>query len=386
MQPGEEPARAAAPAADVAPSSAVQPPLPSPGFGGARGAAPEEDRGICVAIGRNGKPVRLTANTPGAFLECLDSASIAWVNFAVDDLAKDGELVATMLGFSGSLVGVLLKHESSTYEDFEAEVGLRLPVIRTERLEVTILPLLVLVRKGLVLTLHERGKVTRIQKFTKYADTFMRKIPADAPWNDKLTIMLTRIINENNERNFDGLRSIEDQGDRIGEALVNPTVDRRHLGVQIYEMKHALIVYLQALWASLDVIQSLRYGDAEVISDDETLLARVGILADDVTRHIQLSEHMSEVLASGLEVVQSIYNNQLQVLNNRLAMVVAWLTLLGTAVLVPNTLATILAVGAVPIGPQDAPWYFALLAVSTIVATGFAWLWVKRQGFLKTGD
>lgn len=373
MALGDRPARAAIPAADIRPAAPATPALPP------TAARPDEERGICVAINLQGKPVRLTANSPGAFIECLDQASIAWVNFAVDDLAKDGELVASMLGFSTSLVGLLLKSDISAYEDLESEMGLRLPVIRAEGLQVSVLPLLVLVRKGLVLTLHEAGKVTRVQKFARYADTFMRKIPAEAPWNDKLTIVLTRIINENNERNFDGLRNIEDEGDKIGEALVTTQTDRRSLGLRIYEMKHALIVYLNALWGSMDVIQSLRYGDAECITDDETLLARVGILADDVTRHIQLSEHMSEVLASGLEVVQSIYNNQLQELNNRLALIVAWLTLLGTAVLVPNTLGTVLAPY---LTADDLWWYVPLLVGATVIATGTAWWWVRREGLL----
>lgn len=38
--------------------------------------------------------------------------------------------------------------------------------------------------------------------------------------------------------------------------------------------------------------------------------------------------------------MQSIYNNQLQSLNNRFALVTAYLTVLGTAFLVPNTIAT----------------------------------------------
>jgi magnesium transporter len=372
----EEPLRAAttAPPAQAAAPTAT----PAP--------RPEEERGICVAITHEGKPSRLSGGKPSAFIQTLDQAGIAWVNFAVEDLARDGELVATMLGFSGSLVGLLLKQSEGAYEDLETELGLKLPVVKVHGLSVEVFPLIVLVRRGLVLTLHEAGHVTRIQKFARYADTFMRKIPADAAWNDKLTIVLTRIINENNERNFDGLRSIEDVGDRLGEQMALETVDRRTLGKGIYEMKHALIVYLNTLWVSLDVVQSLRYGDAEVISDDEKLLSRVGILSDDLTRHIQLSEHMSEVLASGLEVMQSIYNNQLQILNNRLAFVVAWLTLLGTAVLVPNTLATILGNNAFGLGPRDVGWYTALLVVSTVLSTAAAYMWLRKQGWLRHGE
>ncbi len=47
------------------------------------------------------------------------------------------------------------------------------------------------------------------------------------------------------------------------------------------------------------------------------------------------------MLASGLEVLQSIYNNQLQILNNKLALLGAYLAIIGTALLVPNTIATV---------------------------------------------
>jgi magnesium transporter len=91
---------------------------------------------------------------------------------------------------------------------------------------------------------------------------------------------------------------------------------------------------------------------------------------------------MSEVLASGLEVMQTIYNNQLQALNNRLALVMTYLTIVGTAVLVPNTLATIFGNSAFEMGPKDIPWYAALLVISTVVATALTYFWVKKQGWI----
>jgi magnesium transporter len=100
-------------------------------------------------------------------------------------------------------------------------------------------------------------------------------------------------------------------------------------------------VYMNALWGTLDVVNSLRYGDAEVITDDEKIIQRITMLSSDINQQIGLSEHMSEVLASGVEVLQTIYNNQLQMLNNRFAWVGTWLAVIGTALLVPNTLATI---------------------------------------------
>ncbi|MBI4394349.1 MAG: magnesium transporter CorA [Euryarchaeota archaeon] len=349
---------------------AMQPPeaKPDPGL---------EKRGVCIAISRAGKPVRLFADSPSEFISCIKDAEIAWVNFSVQDLDKDGVAVASLLGFSGSLVTFLTEHRQSAYDDRETELGIKLPVVRVHAMDVDTFPLVVLIRRGLILTLHDKN-VTRMAKFARYADTFMRKIKPETPWNDKLTIVLIRLINENNDRNFDGLRSIQERGEDLGKYLINPTQPSTTLGPQIYSMKHALIAYLDALWATLDVIQNLRYGDAELISDDETILGRVGVLADDVTRQISLSEHMSEVLASGLEVLQSIYNNQLQLLNNRLTFVVTWLTILGTAVLVPNTLATILSNPAYGLGPADAAWYTTVIVGSTAGATVLTWFVVRR--------
>jgi magnesium transporter len=163
---------------------------------------------------------------------------------------------------------------------------------------------------------------------------------------------------------------------------MDPTMPRDRLGPKIYEMKHALITYLNALWQSVDVLHALRYGDAQLITDDPKLLYRINLLTEDVNRQISLAEHLSEVLASGLEVLQSIYNNQLQALNNRLALVMTYLTIVGTAVLVPNTLATIFSSSAFDMKSSDIGWYVALLVVSTVVITGLVYWWVKRQGWI----
>ena len=163
---------------------------------------------------------------------------------------------------------------------------------------------------------------------------------------------------------------------------MDPKTPRALLGPQIYNMKHALITYLDALWETVDVLHDLRYGDAELLTNETSLLNRLGYLADDVSRQIGLAEHMSEVLASGLEVLQSIYNNQLQAMNNRIALLMTYLTVLGTAVLVPNTLATVFSNSAFAMGPQDLGWYVTLLVLSTVVSTVLAFVWVKKSGFI----
>ena len=339
-------------------------------------------RALCVALPiSGGKPLKFTADSPHDFIPFLKGSSIAWLNFPVKDIKKDADIIAMNLGFSSSLVPTLFSNYLSAYEDRDTELGLMLPAVMVKKFDVLISPILILIRNDLILTIHEEN-VNRLIRFSRYADAFMRKIKPNLLQQDKLTIILTRIIDENNNRNFEHLRELESQGDELSKNLLDPMAPRGMIAPEIYNMKHALISYLDTLWATLDVINSLRHGDAELITDNPKLLARIGILSDDINRHISLSEHMSEVLASGLEVLQSIYNNQLQVLNNRLAFVMTWLTILGTAVLVPNTLATILSNPAFALGPGDKVWYSALLFVSTIIATWAAYWWVKRRGLL----
>jgi len=340
------------------------------------------NRAVCVALPiSDGRPSKLIGDSPYDFVSLLKDSSVAWINFPVKDMSKDADMIAVSLGFSSSLVPTILTEHLSAYEDRETEMGLMFPAVTVRKFDVTVSPILVLIRKNLIVTIHN-DNVRRLIKFSRYADSFMRKIKPNLSPQDKLSIILTRIIDENSDSNFEHLRYLEEQGDGLSKSLMDITTPRGLIAPEIYGMKHALICYLDVLWATLDVVNSLRHGDAELMTDDRKLLARIGILADDINRHIALSEHMSEVLASGLEVLQSIYNNQLQMLNNRLAFVMTWLTILGTAVLVPNTLATVFSNPAFNMGPGDKLWYSVLLVTSTIASTWLAYWHIKKRGLL----
>lgn len=348
------------------------------------GAGEPPKRFLCVSAGRANEPMKIYGSSGSDFEKIIASSSISWVDCALEDVEKDVPRMASEFGFTPSLVNALMfssRDTNSAYEDLVSELGLVVPATYSHGLEIETRPLFIFLKKGLIVTMHGRN-ITRLVRFVKYAEIFMRKIPPDAPVNDKISVILTRILDENNEKNFEVLRVIEEEGDKISASLMDPTTPRDQLAPQIYKIKHALITYLNALWASVDVIHSLRYGDADVITDSQKLLGRISLLGSDINRHISLSEHMSEVLASGLEVLQSIYNNQLQVLNNRLAFVMTWLTILGTAVLVPNTLATIFSNPAFNMTPKDVWWYWAMIIGSTVVSTFAAWWFIKSKGYL----
>ena len=333
-------------------------------------------RSVGVTLPTGAKPIKLQGDRPEEFLNYVQTSALTWINYTARDVEKEGKEIAAAFGFSDTLIPTLMKGYFSNFEDRDVELGILLPAVRVKKVDFTWFPLIILVKKNLILTIHPES-MFRLVNFSRYAEVFARKLPENMPPEDKLTLMLVRIIDENNNRNFEQLREIEDQADWLSESLLDPKAERNLLGQSIYEMKHTLIVYLNSLWRTLDVLNNLRYGDADIITDNPKVLAKINLLVVDVTQQVSLSEHMSEVLASGLEVLQSIYNNQLQVLNNRMALAMTWLTILGTAVLVPNTLATI--GGILQLEGPALDWFMAMIVLSTIGASALAWWWVKRK-------
>ena len=339
---------------------------------------------FCIILRKDGQVEKTGDQSLEEYVSAVGDAKIAWINWTTEENEKEFEKVARTGGFSKIPIPKLVTGFYSAYEDHDTELGIMLPAVMMKHERMVVHPLIILIRDNLILTIHSE-EVTRLQKFSRYAPPFIKRIANEAQ-PDKITILLERILDENNDRNFDYLREIEMHGDMISKSLIEETVSRRKIARNIYQMKHVLINYLNVLWATKDVIESLRYGDSRLITNDERLLGKIGMLSDNLDRHIGLSEQMSNVLASGLEVMQSIYNNQLQSLNNRFALVTAYLTVLGTAFLVPNTLATIAGSGIMDGQMAAQWWYVPMLILSTLVATAVSFLWVLHVWKKKEED
>lgn len=342
-------------------------------------AGPEEEiaKISCVSIpSRTSKLVKLTSNDPTDFSTMIKGGMLSWINYAADDMTKEAASVAKSFGFSEQLVENMLQG-GDAYQDNEVELGLMMPAINIRELEVEIRPVIFLLNHNLILTIHDR-RVTRMVNFFRYAESWLSKLPVIMPSIDKKTLIMTRLLEVINERNAEQLRLIEDKADDISEALLDPTVHFMATGKYIYEVKHCLILYLNALWRSLDLLNKLRYGDAELITDNPKVLQRIAILIINVTKHISLTEHTSTVLVSGTTVLQTLHNNQLLMINNRLLLTMTWMTIIGTAVLVPNTLATIFGFAfSVPV--EYLLGSMLAMAIVTIVATILAYRWVMSK-------
>jgi magnesium transporter len=352
--------------------------------GSANAAADEsfQKHWFCVALYPSGNSFKQDADSPTSFLDVLSRSTVGWVDYVTDDAYAELPSIAAQLGFGESVISSLTADNPINYQDFDSEMWMRIPSIQVRQMKVTPYPLLILVRKNFVFTVHSKMVDKRFYRLRRYSDAILKKIPPALLTGDKLTKVLTRIIAATNDSNFRHLRVIEESGDRLNEDLTGSSVPREKLGHEIYNMKHALVTYMNALWDCVDVLQALRYGDAELLTDDSGLLNMLNVMTEEVKAQIDLAEHMSEVLASGLEVVQNIYNNQLQTLNNRLALVMAYLTIVGTAILIPNTLGTILSSTVFNVGPQDQWWYLILMISSTVAGTAMVFLWIRKKGWL----
>jgi magnesium transporter len=352
---------------------------------------------FCMGLESSGSTFKQDAESPTNFLEIVNKSKVAWVDYITDDPIKDLPGVATQMGFTEGFISNLSCCDQINYQDFDTEMWLSFPSIQIRGTEVKAYPLIILIRKNLVLTIHVRLVDKRFIRLRRYSETILKKIPIDSKPEDRLTILLSRILEANNDSNFRHLRVIEEFGDDLNRDLMNQTTDKATLGPKIYMMKHALIIYLNALWESVDVLQAIRYGDAELLTDDQKIVNLFAAMVEQVKSQIGLSEHMSEVLASGIEATQAIYNNQLTIannqltisnnqltiFNNRLAKLVAYLTIIGTALLIPNTIGTLLGNSVWVYGPESLGLYLLLIFGATLFGSLLMWYWVKKNRLLE---
>ncbi|HEY3420694.1 MAG TPA: CorA family divalent cation transporter [Methanomassiliicoccales archaeon] len=307
-------------------------------------------------------------------IEMVALGTFTWVDHTASDI-EDADEVALGFGFSKVMLDSLRSDKLSEYVDLETELGMRIPSVRVERPDPEIEPSYFLVKDNLILTIHGVA-ASHLVQFSRYADTYLKKMGPALTLSEKRTLFLIRLLDENCNDHFDQLRFIEDHADSVGGELSEMSIHVKDVGKRIFQVKHTTIVYLSTLWHLLDVINSLRFGDAELIDDNQKILGRLNLMSEDVARQVELSENMSEVLVSGMDVLQALYNNQLLVINNRMVLALTWMTVLGTALLVPNTLATIFSY-VIGLDPPIMIWSVSVILMATALMSTLAYWWTK---------
>src|SRR5512138_150795 len=154
---------------------------------------------FCILLYPDGKIERLIDRPLDEYLAAIRGVSLAWIDCSTKDDEKGIELIAQEAGFSKIPIPKLTTGFYSAYEDYDTELGIMLPSVTVKIEKMTVHPLFILIRDNFVITVHS-DEINRLLRLSRYAPQFFKRIsPECTP--DKITLMLERIIDENNDRN-----------------------------------------------------------------------------------------------------------------------------------------------------------------------------------------
>lgn len=300
--------------------------------------------------------------------QSISPGNLTWIECVVDNIVEETPKILQKLSVNMDPT-ILLSGYVSSYEDRGETLGLMIPFVVPGNNTTQTAPILIFIKKDLVLTIHDDygGKITRLYN---YAPTLLRKLPKEPDnWTDRQTLLLARIIDEISEANFSILRLIVERAEQFEIDLAGSRQVTRDISLELSNMKTALLTFLNAIWATYDTVHNLKYGDADMISDDESILAKFEIILGRLDRQIQMSENVMQMAATGANVIQTEVTNKVTVL-------IIWWTVAGTAELVPNTIATTLG-----LYPNHEAAFWPIISViigSAAVATTVAYMYVRK--------
>ncbi|MBI3842828.1 MAG: hypothetical protein HY295_06790 [Thaumarchaeota archaeon] len=298
----------------------------------------------------------------------ISLGNLTWIECVVDNILEETPKILANLGVTID-PSVLLSGYMSSYEDRGDTLGLMLPFVVTGANKTQSAPLLIFIKKDLIITIHDDygGKITRLYN---YSNTLLRKLPKEPEnWANRQTILLARIMDELIETNFSILRLIVERTEQLELDLAGSRQVQRDLSLELSDMKTSVLTFLNAVWATYDTVHNLKYGDADMVSDDDGILAKFEVILGRLDRQIQMSENVLQVVATGINVIQTE-------VSNKLATLIVWLTVAGTAVLVPNTLATIFSI--FPDHEHNFIWMLLTIIASTIISAFVAYRYTKH--------
>ena len=197
----------------------------------------------------------------------------------------------------------------------------------------------------------------------------MRKLPKEPEqWADRQTILLFRLMDEVSETNFSSLRTIVEQAEQLEIDLAGPRQVERDVGFEISNMKRSLLTFLNAVWATHDTVRSVKFGDPDMLTDDDDVLEKFEVILGRLDRQIQMAENVMDIISTGITIIQTETSNKLTKL-------IVWLTVAATAVLVPNTVATIFGIPDLQLSWS---WVAPILVISTIISAIVTYRFTKQ--------
>ena len=299
--------------------------------------------------------------------QTLSIGNLTWIECVVDDIVDETPKILEKLDIKMD-PKLLLSGYVTAYEDAGDTLGIMLPFIVTGDSRTQTSPVLIFMKKDLIVTIHDDygGKITKLYN---YSTSLMRQLPKEPEqWADRQTILLFRLMDEVSETNFSTLRTIVEQAEQLEIDLAGSRQTDRDITVELSNMKRSLLTFLNAVWATHDTVRNVKFGDPDMITDDDDVLEKFEVILGRLDRQIQMAENVMEIIATGATIIQTETSNQLTKL-------IVWLTVAATAVLVPNTIATIFGIPDLQISWT---WIIPILVVSTLISIIVTYRWTKQ--------
>ena len=297
----------------------------------------------------------------------VESGTLTWIECVVDDIVNEtpGILEKLKIDMDPS---VLLSGYITAYEDIGDTLGIMLPFIITGDSRTQTTPILIFMKKDLIVTIHDDygGKIAKLYN---YSNSLMRKLPKESEqWANRQTILLFRLMDEVSETNLSILRTILEQAEQLEIDLSGSRQTDRNVSDELSNMKRSLLTFLNAVWATHDTVRNVKYGDPDMLTDDDDILEKFEVILGRLDRQIQMAENVMEIISTGVTVIQTETSNQLTKL-------IVWLTVAATAVLVPNTIATVLGIPDLNV---SLTWVVPILIISTVISAVVTYRWTKQ--------
>jgi magnesium transporter len=311
----------------------------------------------------------------------LAECKTAWIDVVVEDVSRSIRDVIKQLGITYDPT-TLLGGYLSNYEDLGELLALMVPILTFRGGTVIPSPVVILVKRGHVFVIHEPSN--RLQRFSEYIEIFLKRLPkGEEAWADRNTLLLWRLLDEITEHNFVVLRDLVERAEELQIRLTEARQFPRDLSLELSSIKRAIMTFLNAMWATHETVHAIKSGDPEMVSDKEKVLAKFDIILASLDRQIQMAEHTLEILAAGINVVQTG-------LANRLARIITVLTIAFTLSIPGTIIGTFYGMNVnLPGGIETGPWdflgpytTFIVLVLVSLASALALLLYFRRIGWL----
>ncbi len=119
----------------------------------------ERNHSFCFTLTADGTQSRRSSQLED-FFPLIEQASIAWVDVKVEDFEKEILEAGLKFGYSDLMIKQLLTRLGDgtrflgSYEDYNNQMGLLLPAINVRGADITIYPVIILLKRNLLMTIR----------------------------------------------------------------------------------------------------------------------------------------------------------------------------------------------------------------------------------------